>query len=70
MILADDMLKGAKRIADFTGFNEREIYDLARSGSLPLFKVGKHLCARKSELARRLTASEHALATNVSPTTR
>jgi hypothetical protein len=55
MSLAEDMLKGAKRIADFTGFNEREIYDLARANALPVFKVGKHLCARKSELRVRLS---------------
>lgn len=57
MSLADDMVKGAKRLSEFTGFAEREIYDFAKSGALPLFKVGKHICGRKSELTARLSGN-------------
>jgi len=57
MSLSDDLLKGAKRLAEFTGFGEREIYDFAKSGALPLFKVGKHICGRKSELLARMTGN-------------
>ena len=50
MTLGDDLLKGAKRIATFLNLGEREIYVLAARGELPTFKLGKHLCCRKSEL--------------------
>jgi len=50
MTLGDDLLKGAKRIATFLNLGECEIYVLAARGELPTFKLGKHLCCRKSEL--------------------
>ena len=62
-MLSDDMLKGAARIAAFTGFEPREIYRFHDTGALPTFKVGRHICARKSELEARLRGlqkqSEH-----------
>lgn len=58
MNLADEMLRGAKSISTFTGFTEREIYEYARIGGvLPLFKVGKHICALRSELRDRCTGT-------------
>lgn len=50
MTLGDDMLKGAKRIAAHLNLGEREIYVLASRDELPVFKLGKHLCCRISEL--------------------
>ncbi|WP_232479764.1 helix-turn-helix domain-containing protein [Sphingomonas sp. TX0522] len=49
-MLGDDLLKGAKRIGTFLNLGEREIYVLAARGELPTFKLGKHLCVRKSQL--------------------
>ncbi len=56
--LSADMLKGAKKIADYTGFNEREVYEYFRNKTLPLFKIGKHVCGRKSQLNDRLSAAD------------
>lgn len=55
MKLAEDMLKGLKAIAEFTGFTERELREFARAKTLPMFKIGKHHCARRSELDRAMS---------------
>lgn len=48
--LADDMIRGADAIADWMGLNRRQIYHLAATSRLPVFKMGSILCARKSRL--------------------
>ena len=51
--LSDDLLRGANEIATFlfgAAKERRKIYHLARTGSLPVFKLGAILCARKSSL--------------------
>lgn len=57
MELADDLLKGARAIAEFTGFEVREIYEFWQAKALPIFKVGKRLCARRSELLKRMSGT-------------
>ena len=38
--LANDLLAGAREIAQETGFSVRKVYDLAEAGYLPTFKLG------------------------------
>ncbi len=55
MSIADDMLKGAQAVSTYTGFELREVYRCFETKALPLFKVGRLICGRKSELDRRLS---------------
>lgn len=48
--LADDLLRGADEIAAFTGTKRRQVYHLAQTSRLPVFKIGSILCARKSRI--------------------
>lgn len=48
--LKDDMLRGADAIADFIGMPRRAIYHAISKGSLPHFRIGETVCARKSTL--------------------
>jgi len=51
--LADDILRGADKIAEFMFGDSRErrkIYHLAEKSRLPVFRLGAVLCARKSVL--------------------
>ena len=57
MMLADDLLFGAKAISDETGIPPRQIYRLAELKELPIFKLGGQLAARRSELQAKLTAA-------------
>ena len=57
--LADDLLSGAREIAEFLGVNEREVYHLAKTKRLPIGRLGKKLIASRSQLRRaamKLTA--------------
>lgn len=54
--LAGDILKGVKEIADYRGETVRATYHHVAKGYLPVFRVGKIICARKSELNRALSA--------------
>jgi hypothetical protein len=56
MTLCEDVLIGAKAIAKETGIKVRQVYRLAELGSIPTFKIGGTLAARKSELRKRLTS--------------
>ena len=60
MALADDVLIGAKAIADETGIKVRQVYRLAELGELPTFKLGGTLAARRSELQKRLSSEREA----------
>ena len=51
-----DYLFGAKEIARHLGRNRRAVYHLARQGWCPIFKRGKMLIARKSQLEKALSA--------------
>ena len=49
--LAEDLLFGAAAIAEFIYGDKRkrrQVYHLVQSGSLPVFKMGNQVCARKS----------------------
>lgn len=49
--LAGDLLWGAAAIATYLGLPRRAVYHAAQKGSLPHFRMGDTLAARKSELA-------------------
>ncbi len=51
--LADDLLRGAERIAEFVygdRRHRRKIYHLVQTKRLPVFHLGSTLCARRSTL--------------------
>jgi excisionase family DNA binding protein len=51
MPLADDLIKGAKAAAEYTGLTEKQIYHLVEKGTLPVTRVGTRvLYFRKSAL--------------------
>ena len=51
--LADDLLRGVKAIAEYSGLTEREIYHLAPKRKIPVFKMGDRIwCSRKSSWHR------------------
>ena len=55
--LADDLLIGAKAIADELGFTAMQVYHLARKGGktgLPIGRLGKTLIASRAKLRRAL----------------
>lgn len=49
-MLADDVLDGVREIAEFIGKSERATFHLVHAGQLPVFRLGKKIHARKSEL--------------------
>ena len=55
-MLADDLLRGAPKIAQYLGpeFTARSVYHLAEKGALPIVRLPNNttLYARKSELDR------------------
>ena len=58
-----DLLDGAREIGVELDWmkpngqvNERRVYYALERGYIPAFKIGKKWCARRSELAARLTA--------------
>jgi len=61
--LADDLLRGAKKIADFFYGSDdsqgvRRVYHAAATGQLPIFKMGATLCARRSTLRAHIADRE------------
>lgn len=58
--LSADLLVGADAIAGFTGMKPRTIYHLAAKRSLPTFKMGDLVCARKSKILEFIEAQEAA----------
>jgi hypothetical protein len=60
--IADDMLHGADAIAEFlcgNGKYRRRVYTLVDGNSLPVFRIGITICARKSVLLDWIAAQEH-----------
>lgn len=49
-MLNQDLVKGAKGAATFSGLSERQIYHLVEGGHLPCIRMGKSMFFRKSEL--------------------
>jgi len=60
--LREDLLTGAKAIADYIGWPERRVYYAADRKHLPIGHSGNLLIARKSELDRALSPSSTAAA--------
>ncbi|RWB89249.1 MAG: DNA-binding protein [Mesorhizobium sp.] len=56
--LAADILRGAAAIADFLGFERRAVYHAVSKGSLPTFRIGEVVCARRSTLTNWIEAQE------------
>jgi hypothetical protein len=52
---AQDLLRGAEEIAEFLFGDQklrRQVYHLAATSTLPTFKLGSMICARKSVLLK------------------
>ena len=51
-MLAQDLLKGAKAVADETGgmISQRQVYHLVERGLLPVIRKGRTMYFRRSEL--------------------
>ena len=48
--LRDDLLMGARAIAEFMGIYVRRVFYLAEHGKIPVFKLGERWHARRSTL--------------------
>lgn len=48
--LASEILRGADQIARFMGLTRRAIYHAAANGTIPVFRMGETILARKSTL--------------------
>ncbi len=57
--IADDILKGANEIAEFTGIDRRSVYYAIKKGRLPTFKIGAGVFARRSTLTAWISAQEN-----------
>jgi hypothetical protein len=56
--LADDLLHGAKEIADFLGIAERQARWQIDNGSIPVTRMGRLIVSSKSALRRRFVPTE------------
>jgi hypothetical protein len=56
--LGDDLIVGAKPIAEELGMTERQVFYMAETGQLPVFKIGRKLAARRSTLRQRIVELE------------
>jgi hypothetical protein len=55
-----ELLYGTRKIADFLGMRQRQIYHLQARGALPTFRVGQTVCARPATLLKWLSEQEAA----------
>lgn len=51
------LLYGAETIAEYLGINTRQLYHLHETKGLPSFKMGRRICARRSDLDAWLEAA-------------
>lgn len=59
--LASDILRGADQIAEFlfgTAKQRRKVYHMTENKTLPVFRLGAILCARKSTLLAWIAEQE------------
>lgn len=56
--IASDILKGADEIADFLGEDRRSVFYKISKGSIPHFRVGQAIRARKSTLLAWIAKQE------------
>ncbi|MGO4677514.1 helix-turn-helix transcriptional regulator [Bosea sp. 2YAB26] len=61
--IATDILRGADAIAAFMGLPRRAIYHAAAKGTLPVFRLGETILARKSTLLAWIADQELAART-------
>ena len=54
--IADDLLDGIPAIAEFIGLEERQAYHLATTKRIPVFRLGRKVCAMKSSLRAHFDA--------------
>lgn len=57
MPLANDLLAGADKAADYAGLSPRAIYHLVETGQLPVIRKGRRLYFRKSELEQAFSSA-------------
>lgn len=56
---SQDILHGAEPIRAFLGFEKRsQVYHYASNGTLPTFRIGTTICARKSTLLKWIEEQE------------
>lgn len=56
--LADDLLLGAKAVAEWMGASERQIYYWAQSRRFGLFRIGDKIAGRKTTILANLARLE------------
>lgn len=56
--LADDVLKGADEIATFIGEGRRAVYHAIKKGTIPTYRIGENIRARKSTLLAWIASQE------------
>jgi hypothetical protein len=56
--VADDLLDGCEKIAQFLGMKPRQIYYQVYRQRLPVFRIGEKICARKSTLIAHISRLE------------
>jgi len=56
--IADDVLKGAQEIAEFLGEDRRAVFYAIGKGTLPHYRLGQAIRARKSTLTKWMAAQE------------
>jgi hypothetical protein len=56
--LSEDLLDGAERIAEYTGWTTRRVFYLLEKGLIPGFKVGNRWTTRKSRLRQHIEKLE------------
>lgn len=47
-----EVLLGAKAIADFLGWSERQVFYRVETDKIPTFRLGKTICAKPETLLR------------------
>lgn len=55
--IADDLLTGARPIAEFLGWPLRRVYYAAEKHYLPIGRLGAILVARRSELSKAISGA-------------
>jgi len=56
--LADDLLHGAKEIANFLGITERQAFHQIEEGNIAVARMGRKIVGSKSALRRRLVPDQ------------
>lgn len=60
--LASDVLKGAEEIAEFIGEDRRSVYHAIKKGTIPTYRIGASIRARRSTLRDWIAKQEGAAA--------